>query len=130
MTSHVYEPGKWPNRSGNHRIKALGGCIVLCTCLDSGNVAEPEHCRGVLDEHYLLIIAVDELKLSIRLADRERQARKSCAGANIENALTVQKWSGNQAVEQMARDHLIRIPNGRQIDLFVPPPELIEQGRE
>ena len=84
----------------------------------------------MLHEHYLLIIAINELKLTLRLADRERQTRKAGACAHIENALTVQKRPGNQAVEQMSCDHLGRIANSGQIDLLVPARKLVEQGRE
>ena len=84
----------------------------------------------MLHEHYLLIVAINELELAFWLADRERQTRKPCSGANIENAIAMQKGSGHQAVEQVPCDHLGRIANRRKVDLFVPARELAQQGRE
>ena len=130
MPGDFHEPLQWCQCPGNHGIKAMAGCIVLTPAFNSNYVVEAQQSGHVLDEHDLLVVAVEQGKFSIRLYNRERQPRKSRAGTNIQYLPTMQQWPRCQAVENVRRDHFVTVPDCRQVDPAVPLFQLIQQRLE
>ena len=130
MTGNFQEFWQCSQRPCNHGIKAVAGCIVLSPGFDDDYVTQTQQSRSMLDEHDFLVIAIQQGESPLGLNNCERQPRKSRPGTDIENLVAMQKWPGNKAIQQVCRDHFVRITNCGQVERPVPLFEFIKQGSQ
>src|SRR6185437_3283609 len=79
------------------------------------------------DEADLLAARVDEAEAALRVDERERQARKTGAGADIGDGGAMQIAMDRQAVEHMMADHALEISDPGEIEVAVPMRQLLEK---
>ena len=65
-----------------------------------------------------------------RFGNREWQAGKSGTGPDIEDPMAGKHGPYRQAIEDMARNHGLRIPNSGQIDALIPARQLSQEPGE
>ena len=113
VTSNFHEPRQCRQRSGNHGIKAVAGCIVLAAGFHGRNIVETQQSCRMLRKHDLLVIAVEQREVSLGHSDCERQARKPCARSDIKNGFALKQRRRDKAIDEMRCDHLVRVADGR-----------------
>ena len=85
MSGVIYELRHSRHRSRDHRIKAVPGCIVFHARLHGLDIVQSEQPGGVLNEHNLLVVTVQEREVPIGLGYRQRQAGEAGPRPYVEN---------------------------------------------
>ena len=78
---------------------------------------------NVFDDLQLLLGTVEERDVEVRPGDLERQSREAGAGADVEQGRAfrqVHLAQDDEAVDEMFHDDLVRLGDGREVDLLVP----------
>src|SRR5476649_944849 len=76
--------------------------------------------HGLIQKRGLLVIAVEQGHMRVRLGERERNAGQSGAAAHIEHALGVQMRRHGEAVEQVMAHHFLRLAYRGEVVYPVP----------
>ncbi len=123
-------PGKRSQRTGEHSIKRRVGNKIFGASLNRSDIAESEVSNHMFNEGNFPRVAIEQQEQPLRFHNRQRQARKTCAGADIDDARTFEIRPKRQAVENMPAHHLLRITDRSQVQSFVPAFEFGKQTCE
>src|SRR5262245_20681797 len=130
MSRPLHERLDRPDRARHDTVEALLRSIIFGARVHGLYVAQAEGLRSVLDELTLLRGRVDQRELELRHCDRERQTRKTGAGADVRDARAAHMAVDGETVEQVLGDLLTAFADRGQIHALVPVVELVEESQQ
>ena len=114
---HVIERSKCP---ADHAVKRRFGGKLLYPTLHRMNIFQLQLMLNLSQEAHALAQAVQQRELTLRTHDRERDTRQARTGAYINKTFALEVRRHDDAVENVAHQHLIRVANRGEVIGLVP----------
>ncbi len=107
-------------RPGNNSVEGLFRREGFDAAVDNLQVVQLEFELDLGQEAGFLAVAVQAGHLRLGKQNRQRNTGHSAAAADIQPATIFDEWHNTKTIEQMARDHFVRITHCGQVVSLVP----------